>query len=64
MVTNATITGAGLGLELLPFFNLFEIYSSDVFLLSSIVPIKIYSNANTMKQDIVKDNNKKAGIYL
>jgi len=46
MVTNAIITGAGLGLE---FFNSFEIYSSDVFLLSSIVPIKVYNNADTMK---------------
>lgn len=60
MVTNAIITGTGVGLE---FFNLFEIYSADVFLLSSIVPIKVYSNADTMKQDIIKDNNKKAGIY-
>src|SRR6185437_9076236 len=64
MVTNATITGTGLGLELLSFFNLFEIYSSDVLLLSSILPIKVYSNADTMKQDIIKDNNKKVGIYL
>jgi len=60
MVTNTIITGAGLGLE---FFNSFEIYSADVFLLSSIVPIKVYSNADTMKQDIIKDNYKKAGIY-
>jgi len=71
MVTNAIITGTGVGIGLFPLFNLFEIptislleiYSSDVFLLSSIVPIKIYSNADTMKQDIIKDNNKKAGIY-
>jgi len=71
MVTNAIITGTGVGIGLFPFFNLFEIptislleiYSSDVFLLSSIVPIKVYSNADTMKEDIIKDNNKKAGIY-
>jgi group I intron endonuclease len=64
MVINAIITGADLGLELLTFFNLFEIYSSDVFLLSSIVPAGACGNADTMKQDIIKDNNKKAGIYL
>jgi hypothetical protein len=64
MVTNAIITGAGLGLEFLTFFSLFEIYFSDVFLLSSIVPAGACGNADTMKQDIIKDNNKKAGIYL
>jgi hypothetical protein len=61
MVTNAIITGTGLGLE---FFNLFEIYSSDVFFLSSIVPAVACGNTDTMKQDIIKDNNKKVGIYL
>jgi group I intron endonuclease len=29
----------------------------------SIVPIKVYSNADTMKEDIIKDNYKKAGVY-
>lgn len=38
-------------------FNNYEL------LLSSVVPIKVYSNADTMKQDIIKDNHKKAGIY-
>ena len=51
--------------------NIFEIFpisfkdisSSEGFLLSNIIPIKVYSNADTMKQDIIKDNNKKIGIY-
>lgn len=71
MVTNVTITGTGVGIGLFPFFNLFEIptislleiYSSDVFLLSSIVPIKVYNNADTMKKEILRDNYKKAGVY-
>ncbi len=48
------------------FINIHEIipiFSSDIFLLSSIVPIKIYSNADTMKLDIIKENYKKVGIY-
>lgn len=32
-------------------------------LLTSIIPIKFYSNADTMKQEIIKDNHKKIGIY-
>lgn len=60
MIINAIITGAGLGLE---FFNSFKIYSSDVFFLSSIGTAGACGNADTMKQDIIKDNYKKAGIY-
>jgi group I intron endonuclease len=44
-------------------FEIIPIYSSDISLLSSIVPIKVYSNADTMKQDIIRENNKKIGIY-
>ena len=33
------------------------------FILASVVPIKVYSNADSMKQDIIKDNSKKVGIY-
>jgi len=48
--------------EVLP-ISLLDISSSDIFLLSSIVPIKVYNNADTMKQDIIKDNKEKAGVY-
>lgn len=37
--------------------------TTTILLFSSIVPIKIYSNADTMKQDIIKDNYKKIGVY-
>jgi len=71
MITNAIIIGTGVEIELIIFFDLFgilpifllEINSSDVFLLFSIVPIKVYNNADTMKERIIKDNHKKAGIY-
>ncbi|BDC33816.1 hypothetical protein EMPS_mp03 (mitochondrion) [Entomortierella parvispora] len=42
----------------------FSTDSTNIILLcSSMVPIKIYSNADTMKQDILKDNFKKVGVY-
>lgn len=44
-------------------FEMFSMSSSDIFLLSSLVPLKVYSNADTMKESIIKDNYKKAGIY-
>ena len=34
----------------------------DIFI-ASIVPLKIYPNADICKQEIFKDNNKKSGIY-
>ena len=37
-------------------------YSSDIFLLSSFFPLG--SNPDTMKQDTIKDNKNKAGIYM
>lgn len=46
-----------------PEFSLSEAFNNYELLLSSVVPIKVYSNADTMKQDIIKDNHKKAGIY-
>ena len=30
---------------------------------SSVIPVKIYANADTIKQQIVAENRKKAGIY-
>lgn len=38
-------------------------YTTTILLYSSIVPIKVYSNADTMKEDMIKDNHKKIGIY-
>lgn len=38
-------------------------YTTTVLLFSSVVPIKVYNNADTMKQEIINDNHKKAGIY-
>lgn len=41
-------------------FNLLSNASNNYeLLLSSVVPIKLYSNADTMKQDIIKDNHKR-----
>jgi len=44
-------------------FGIFPISSSEITLLSIIAPIKVYSNTDTMKQDIIRENYKKAGIY-
>jgi len=71
MLVNTKFIDFSVGVGLFIFMNIFEIfpislldiYSSDIFILSSIVPIKIYSNADTMKQDIIQDNYKKVGIY-
>jgi group I intron endonuclease len=38
-------------------------FFNNIVLFSSIVPVKIYIDSDTMKQDIIKDNNKKAGVY-
>jgi hypothetical protein len=31
---------------------------------SPIIPVKIYSNANTQKENIIKENKNKSGILL
>jgi len=31
--------------------------------LLSIIPVKNYSNAETQKKEILKDNKKKSGVY-
>jgi len=36
---------------------------NQILLLPGIVPIKVYSNADTMKDNIIKDNHKKVGVY-
>ena len=42
----------------------FSIDSTNIILLfSNVVPIKVYSNADTMKEDIIKENYKKIGVY-
>jgi excinuclease UvrABC nuclease subunit len=45
------------GENLSDFSNLFDI------LCASVVPIKIYPNADISKQEIIKDNKNKSGIY-
>jgi len=44
-------------------FGILPISSSEITLLSIIAPIKVYSNTDTMKQDIIRENYKKVGIY-
>jgi hypothetical protein len=39
-------------------------FDVDSFLLCSIIPIKIYSNAEADKGKIISDNKKKSGIYV
>ena len=41
-----------------------DIGFSDFFLLTAIIPIKIYSNAEAEKDTILKDNKNKSGIYM
>ena len=41
-----------------------DIGFSDSFLLTAIIPIKIYSNAEAEKDTILKDNKNKSGIYM
>jgi len=41
------------------FFLLFQELNLDGFVLLSVVPIKIYANADSQKTEIIEDNKKK-----
>ena len=43
--------------------NTFEDSGVNFQYLSSLIPLKIYPNGDLCKQDIMKENKRKAGIY-
>jgi hypothetical protein len=45
------------------FLNVLVI-SFDPFLLCALIPIKIYSNSDTCKVQILEENKNKSGIYM
>ena len=42
----------------------YHLVSINPFLLAAIIPIKIYTNAEADKAQILKDNKNKSGIYM
>ena len=44
-----------------PFFNNFSVPTNLFFI--SFIPVKLYSNADSMKINILKENKSKAGVY-
>jgi len=46
------------------FFGIDTLFSIDPVLLCTIIPIKVYSNAEADKDKIISDNKNKSGIYM
>jgi hypothetical protein len=53
-------------LPLIGIFSIFgsELFSQDVIILSVVVPVAVYPDAAAAKEQILKDNKGKAGVYL
>ena len=64
MANQIKVTTCNINLRLLKCIRLNRLFSSNNSSPSSIIPLKVYDNADTQKLEILGENKGKSGIYM